>query len=82
MIMSDIPEHRYLNEKYQFGLIIPDNTPKSLADAVMWLYKDRDLYQKLVENAKRMSQEVNWENEFTKLIDSEKGMLEGNTLNV
>lgn len=82
VIMSDIPEHRYLNEKYQFGLIIPDNTPKSLADAVMRLYQDRDLYQKLVENAKRMSQEVNWENEFAKLIDSEKAMLEGNTLNV
>ena len=82
VIMSDIPEHRYLNEKYQFGLIIPDNTPKSLADAVMRLYQDRDLYQKLVENAKRMSQEVNWENEFAKLIDFEKAMLEGNTLNV
>ena len=35
VIMSDIPEHRYLNEKYHFGLILPDNTPQSLADAVL-----------------------------------------------
>ena len=81
VIMSDIPEHRYLNEKYQFGLILPDNTPKSLADAVIRLYQDHGLYRKLAENAKRMSQEVNWENEFGKLIKFEKEMLEGSSSN-
>lgn len=81
VIMSDIPEHRYLNEQYHFGLILPDNSPRSLADAVVRLYQDWELYQKLAENAKHMSQEVNWENEFRKLIDSEKGILEGNTSN-
>lgn len=75
VIMSDIPEHRYLNEKYNFGIIIPDNTPKSLADAVIRLYQDHGLYRKLAENAKRMSQEVNWENEFGKLLDAERRML-------
>lgn len=75
VIMSDIPEHRYLNEKFQFGLIIPDNTPKSLADAVLQLYQDQGLYQKLAENAKHMSQEVNWENEFAKLLLAEKAMI-------
>lgn len=75
VIMSDIPEHRYLNEKYNFGIIIPDDTPKSLADAVIRLYQDHGLYRKLAENAKRMSQEVNWENEFGKLLDAERRML-------
>lgn len=75
VIMSDIPEHRYLNEKFQFGLILPDNSPQSLANAVLQLYQDRGLYQKLAENAKRMSQEVNWENEFGRLIQAETKML-------
>ena len=42
VIMSDIPEHRYLNEKYRFGVIIPDNSPKSFADAVIKLYTDKE----------------------------------------
>lgn len=75
VIMSDIPEHRYLNDKYHFGLILPDNSPQSLADAVLQLYQDRELYQKLAENAICMSQEVNWENEFQSLLDAERNML-------
>lgn len=81
VIMSDIPEHRYLNDKYNFGLIIPENTPGALADAAIKLYLDKDLYNKLSENAKLMSQELNWENEFQKLIDIENSLVEGNTLN-
>ena len=82
VIMSDIPEHRYLNDQYNFGLILPDDSPKSLADAIIQLHENPELYQKLAENAMRLSEKVNWENEFAKLIDSEKAMLEGNTLNV
>lgn len=76
VIMSDIPEHRYLNDKYHFGLILPDNSPQSLADVVLQLYQDRELYQKLAENAICMSQEVNWENEFQSLLDAERSMLD------
>ena len=67
-----------MNEKYHFGLILPDNTPQSLADAVLQLYQERELYQQLAANSKRMSQEVNWENEFARLIQAEKEMLAGN----
>lgn len=75
VIMSDIPEHRYLNEKFDFGLILPDNTPKSLADAVIKLYLDQELYERLAANSKKMSQELNWENEFGKLISAEREMI-------
>ncbi len=78
VIMSDIPEHRYLNEKFQFGLILPDNSPQSLADAVLRLYQNSELYQQLAENSKRMSQELNWENEFARLIRAEREILKGN----
>ena len=78
VIMSDIPEHRYLNEKFQFGLILPDNSPQSLADAVLRLYQNSELYQQLAENSKRMSQELNWENVFARLIRAEREILKGN----
>lgn len=76
VIMSDIPEHRYLNEKYNFGLILPDSTPEDLAEAIIKLYSDKTLYDQLVSNSKKMSQEINWENEFGKLIRAEKDMVD------
>ncbi len=76
VIMSDIPEHRYLNDKYQFGIIIPDNSPEELAKAALKLYQDKELYATCRANALLMREEVNWENEFAKLIEAEKRMME------
>ena len=72
VIMSDIPEHRYLNEKYNFGIIIPDDKPETFAAAVIKLYTDKEFYAACAENARRLSEEVNWENEFARLIEFEK----------
>ncbi len=77
VIMSDIPEHRYLNDKYQFGIIIPENTPEAFAEAVIKLYSDKDFYNKCAENAKKLSDEINWENEFGKLIRFERECCRG-----
>ena len=75
VIMSDIPEHRYLNEKYHFGIIIPEDTPEAFAKAVIQLYEDKEFYKTCAENAKRLSDEINWENEFGKLLYFEKNLL-------
>lgn len=75
VILSNIPEHRYLNEKYDFGLVLKEDTPQALADAVITLYQDKALYDRLARNAVRLSDEVNWENEFAKLIETEKGWM-------
>lgn len=72
VIMSDIPEHRYLNEKYQFGVIISENTPQAFVDAVVKLYSDREFYHQCAQNAKKLSDEINWENEFGRLIAIER----------
>lgn len=72
VIMSDIPEHRYLNEKYDFGIILDNTTPSTLADAALKLYTEPELYKRLSENARKLSEEINWENEFAKLIEIEK----------
>lgn len=74
VIMSDIPEHRYLNEKYNFGIVLRENTPVEIAKAVELLYNDKEFYNKCSENAHKLSYEVNWENEFDKIIDFVKNI--------
>jgi len=76
VIMSDIPEHRYLNEKYKFGIVISENTPEAFAEAVIKLYTDKDFYEQCAVNAEKMSDEVNWENEFGRLIEFERALVE------
>ena len=75
VIMSDIPEHRYLNDTYGIGIILKENTAECLADAVRELYRNKELYNRCVEGAKKMSQEVTWEKDFGSLLEAEKKML-------
>lgn len=75
VIMSDIPEHRYLNEKYRFGIILENNLPKTFAEAVKKMYLDKEFYDECAANARRLSNELNWENEFGKLISEERNLL-------
>lgn len=75
VIMSDIPEHRYLNDMYSIGIILEDNTPEFLAKAIRKLYEDKELYAKCVEGAKKMSREVTWEKDFGKLLEAERKLL-------
>lgn len=75
VIMSDIPEHRYLNEKYNFGIILKENTPEALRDAATLLYNDQELYNMYSNNAITTINELNWETEFKKLIDFEISLM-------
>lgn len=68
VIMSDIPEHRYLNDKYLFGIVLPDNKPETFAQAVIKLYTDKEFYEQCAKNAQKLSDEINWENELQKLV--------------
>lgn len=75
VIMSDIPEHRYLNNKYNFGIIISENTPEAFADSAIKLYTDTKLYSQLSKNAIMMSEAENWDVQFMKLIEMEKKLV-------
>lgn len=72
VIMSDIPEHRYLNDKYKIGIVLEENTPQAFAKAAIKLYEDKEFYNECAKNAKIISNEINWENEFSKIIEIEK----------
>lgn len=74
VIMSDIPEHRYLNSKYNFGIILEKNTPEDMAKAIRTLYASSALYEEYAKNAIKMSVEVNWDEQFSALVDMEREM--------
>lgn len=69
VILSDVPEHRYLNKKYNFGIVINEVTPENIAKAVSELYENKEKYKELAQNAKKMADEMVWENEAQKLIE-------------
>lgn len=67
VIMSDVPEHRYLNEKYNFGILLKDVVPDNIAEAIRNLKENPTLYQLLSSNALTMSGELTWEKEAVRL---------------
>lgn len=69
VILSPVKEHIYLNEKYKFGLILEEVTPKAIAEAVVLLKNDKNLYNKLKKNAEKSINELNWQKESKKLIN-------------
>ncbi|PWM20830.1 MAG: hypothetical protein DBX97_03060 [Collinsella tanakaei] len=76
VIMSDIPEHRYLNDRYNFGIILEKNTPECILAAIKKLYEDEKLYNVYSENSRKLSRDINWENEFEVLIALERNWSE------
>ena len=75
VIMSDIPEHRYLNEKFHFGIILKNHSPESIVEAILKLYNNQDLYNECSANAIKLSKEINWEKEFEKLMSVENDLI-------
>ena len=68
VILSDIPEHRYLNEKFNIGIVI-EVTPDNISNTVNLLYNNKQKYNELRENAIKMSKVMCWENEVEKLLE-------------
>lgn len=80
VILSDGPEHNYLNEKFNFGIVLKDNTPQCIAEAILQLYNDKALYEELVINVKRTVEVLNWDTEVIKLINLYKDLSCKNTV--
>ena len=69
VLMSDIPEHRYLNKKFDFGIILSDFSPKGIAKSINDLVSDKEEYYRLRNNAIIAAETLCWENESVKLIE-------------
>ena len=68
VILSDVREHRYLVDKYGFGLIVRVE-PEEIAAAIQTLYSDADTYNRCRTNAIAAAKVLCWENEGLKLIE-------------
>lgn len=69
VILSPVKEHIYLNKKYNFGMILKEVTPEKIAEAIIKLKENQDLYKKLKKNAVKAADELKWQNEELKLIE-------------
>ncbi len=63
------PEYTKLNERYEVFELLDELEPSLIADAIMKLKDNKQLYQHLSSNAKKAAQELNWQLESKKLID-------------
>jgi glycosyltransferase involved in cell wall biosynthesis len=68
VIMSDIPEHRYLNERYHCGVVIENNEREAFERAVLRLYTDTAFYEECSRNARKLTLDISWEKQFSQLI--------------
>jgi len=56
------------------GVIVAENSPKSLANASMKLLSDRLLYQKLSQGAKKQASQCNWDNTVNVVLNIIKSL--------
>lgn len=76
VLLSNVMEHRYLNERYHFGVILKEVTPQAIADAIISLKNDPETYKALAQNAENAAQILNWECEGKKLQKIYQELLE------
>lgn len=69
VILSNVPEHIYLNNKYGIGIVIDDVDPVKIAEAINTMYQNSELYNKLKENVKNAKRELSWESFEQKLLE-------------
>lgn len=69
VILSNVPEHVFLNNKYSVGIVIDDVSPEKIGEAANMLYRNSELYMELKENVKRAKQDLSWEKIEEKLLE-------------
>lgn len=79
VVMSNITEHRRINEQYEVGVIISEVQPEHIANALTLLATDKKLYEHLSINCIKARKELNWGIESRKLLNVYDKILEGKT---
>lgn len=68
-VTMNYPEYKRVNDKYNIAVLIDDITPSQISGAINKLFADQNLYDRLSDNCKIASKELNWENEKPKLLN-------------
>lgn len=67
VIMSNVEEHKRLNQQFEFGVLVDSVDATHIAEAINALIHNPELYCKLAQNAKKAAEKLNWDNEEQKL---------------
>lgn len=70
VILSDVPEHRYINDKYNIGIVVDEVTPEKIAEAINTLYRDKEKYEMFKKNVVAAAEQLCWENEGKRLVNA------------
>ena len=63
VVSSNMVEVANIVTKHQIGIVIPEVTPKAIAQAINKMLSDKALYQTFQNNCKTASQTLNWQSE-------------------
>jgi len=69
MVSTNLPEIRKLNDRFSFALLAEQPTPQGFADAINQLIEDNTLRARLAANARRMAEQLCWENEEQRFLN-------------
>ncbi|MBE5672544.1 glycosyltransferase [Staphylococcus sp. SS35] len=69
VILSPVKEHIYLNNKFEFGIVIDAVTPSAIEGAVRKLKDNHKLFNQLRHNAIKASKILNWQIESERLVE-------------
>lgn len=62
-LCTDLPERKYITEKYEVGIVLENINPETIAYAIQSLINNSSYYQQLKDNCKQAALELTWENE-------------------
>lgn len=65
----DMPETTRLLNHYKNGISVRSRSAEDIADALIYLFKNKTILQQYQQNSVKAAQELSWENESRKLID-------------
>lgn len=68
-VTMNYPEYRRINDQYKIADLIDDLNPETIAKGINKLLHDTELYSQLKRNCSIAKQDLNWQNENSKLLN-------------
>lgn len=74
-LCMDYPSYRKINDEYEIALLIPDTKEETIAEGLLRLLNDKELYERLKANCRQAAAILNWQEEEKIVINFYKKLL-------
>ena len=71
-VTMNFPEYKKINDQFKIAELIDDLVPETIANSINKILNNKELYLQLKQNCLSAKQELNWQKEKDKLLDSYK----------